>query len=498
MLRRDWTGAFVLAVLLACGNLSGQDKLPSWAKNLPNLPQRAGYYQGLGIATTSNNLSDDQKRASDDARAQVAGQIRVSISNKTEQTTKEIMRGDSSDLTKAINEVTQSITYQTLDNLPIDIYLDKANNTLYAYAAISIAEVERQFDERTKSTVAIAQKTFAAAESFRKDGDVASAFGQYRDGLKEIVLTEDILGKKISGDLGTGSMPLRATFSSKIASLLNGLSLSSLGGDNQKAQRNKPLQMSLSGQLMYKKGKESAPVKNIQLRFNVLAPASVDLDTLTTTDEAGFYACTVHNVISGEEKNTIQASIDSAQFASLRTFIPEIFEDIKLPTLQYSFGLAAKTNVVVALQVFETNLGNKLEEPIVNSEIEHSLSEGNYQLVDQSVAQDMANSGIARRAIDGSDYKDLMKSLAGKADYAILGRFSTEQRTAPIPGICFSQASGTAKLIDLKTGQVLYNSGDKSEKGSGNTFSLAGEKGLKTLGVSISADIRTALDNVFK
>ena len=38
----------------------------------------------------------------------------------------------------------------------------------------------------------IAEKYYAAAEAFRRNGDVASSFSQYGNGIKEIVLTDSI------------------------------------------------------------------------------------------------------------------------------------------------------------------------------------------------------------------------------------------------------------------------------------------------------------------
>jgi hypothetical protein len=108
-----------------------QDK-PTWAKSVPGLPNKPGYYQGLGSMASSGDADADWQKAAGRARSQIAQQIRVRIVNTVTRAVEETSSNAGTNLADAYASTTEQITDQTIEEVPIDRWFDDDQRVMYA------------------------------------------------------------------------------------------------------------------------------------------------------------------------------------------------------------------------------------------------------------------------------------------------------------------------------------------------------------------------------
>jgi hypothetical protein len=165
-------------------------EVPGWARHLPDLPARPGFYQGLGSARSSDNADADWAAASGRARAQILQQIRVVVNNKVVSKIEEKSSAQQSSITEAFSSTTDQIATGTLEKVPVDRWFDEENKILYAYAFISKMDVEEQFEEVLNAATASAAVYHDAATRALAGGDGYLALSSYLQAIKVVTLAE--------------------------------------------------------------------------------------------------------------------------------------------------------------------------------------------------------------------------------------------------------------------------------------------------------------------
>jgi hypothetical protein len=214
----------------------------------------------------------DWNDASGKARGQIAAQIRVRISNTVTHAIQETSSGTESTVADAYASTTEQITSATLEGILLERWLDEDAGTLYAYGAISQAEVERRFRERMEDAINSARVYNTGARKALERDDPYTAFGQLMEAMKVVSLAEASLDRTLSASLdgGGAAMPVMPALQTQLCGMLSRLQFEILGGNNQDAERSKGLPLPLQGRLSFRSDHGTFPVRNGACR--VLSP----------------------------------------------------------------------------------------------------------------------------------------------------------------------------------------------------------------------------------
>ena len=280
--------AAIVALVLAAVCADAQEK-PKWASDLPNLPQRQGFYQGLGITKVTADGAADWNDASGKARAQISSQIRVRISNTVTRAIKETAAGADIAIAEAYASTTDQITSASLEGIILERWFDEDAGTLYAYGAISQAEVERRFREKMEDAVASARVYYQGARKAMDRNDPFTALGQISEAMMVVALAEGALDRTITASLdGAGpATPVMPELQTQLCGMLSKLQFEVIDGNEQDAERGKGLAAPLHGRVSFKSDHGTYPLKNAVLVPSFVAPATGRVPEDVRTDAAG-------------------------------------------------------------------------------------------------------------------------------------------------------------------------------------------------------------------
>ncbi|HSQ75335.1 MAG TPA: hypothetical protein VLT13_07245 [Bacteroidota bacterium] len=491
--------AVCICALLCSASVYGQDE-PSWASDLPNLPQRAGWYQGLGITKVTGDGTADWNDASGKARGQIASQIRVRISSSVTNAMQETSSGSETTVAAAFASTTEQITTATLEGIALERWLDEDNGLLYAYGAISQAEVERRFRERMEDAVASARVYHAGARKALDRNDPYTAFGQLFEAMKVVSLAEAALDRTLAASLdGTGgAVPLMPALQTQMCGMLSKLQFEILAGDNQDAERSKALPAPLRGRLSYRSEQGTLPVNNAVLTASIVPPATGTIVKDVRTGSTGEFTIPVQEILGGEAVNRIRVTLSLQGVDVIAAQSPELTRCWSTAYVDYTFKMRSRTNIAVAIRILETNMGSPRAKSTVQEQIQRQLLGSRYSIVEDSKALSGLTPGRIQEVLASGEYNELVAALGKHADVAILGEVSTAQRSNPFPQMYFSSGRAIVRVIDCKTGMLLGNVNIEDGKEGGATYEHAGNKLLDKMGKSVAesviAEMKKALE----
>jgi len=485
----------VLGLTATAVQLYAQDR-PAWAKDLPNLPQRPGWYQGLGSEKSTANADDDWQKAAGRARAQIGSQIRVRIQNTVARTVQETAAGKDMSLTDAYASTTEQITTATLEAIVIERWFDEDAGIIYAYGAIAQAEVERRFRERMEDASAAARVYHLAGRKAVENNDPYTACGQYLEAMKVISLAEASLERTISASLDdTGPpAPVYPALQSQFCAILSRLQFDILGGDKQPASRNKALPVPLRGRLTFRGDRGPVPVTNALLAVSVVAPATGVVPKDVRTDAAGEFTVPVNEIKGGEASNHIRVSLLLEGADVLASKSPELTRCMTTAFVDFTFLLTRRTNITVAIRIVEKNLGKARAQSTAQEEIQKSLLDSRYTVIEESKITGSVPEATVAGAISSANYHDVTRLLAPIADVVILGQVTAEERSSPYPQMFFSSGRAVIKIIDCKSGLVLGGVNLEDQKEGGPTYETAGARLLQKMGKKIGEQTKGEMD----
>lgn len=174
----------LLAVgLMGCAASSGgspnlkADEVPAWAKS----GIHPGYSQGM--YWTGVGSGADLKTASDQARAEVAAQLKIQIKNSTETTESEYTGSDREYYASAFKSTTESIVDQTIQGIEI-VESKPVKGTYYAYAVLDrnqyLGALEAELREYGDRLAGL----YDDAEGLLDEGKVFPAIENFSDALE--------------------------------------------------------------------------------------------------------------------------------------------------------------------------------------------------------------------------------------------------------------------------------------------------------------------------
>ena len=493
------TYAFILMLLLLGPVLHAQE-VPPWARHLPDLPARPGFYQGLGSARSSDDVDADWAAASGHARSQVLQQIRVVVNNKVVSKIEEKTSAQQASISEAFSSTTDQIATGTLENVPTERWFDEDNKVLYAYASISKLEVEEKFEEVLAAATASAKVYHDAAAQALAGGDSYLALSNYLQAIKGVVLAELYLNKTITGDVrgSGGKVPVLPVLQSEMCSLLGNVKFLVTGGNGQQAERGRSLALPLSGTVLIRTAAGDVPFRNAALAAAYLPPGAGSLSPISRTDDEGRFQLSATEVTGGEAVSKIRVSIALPGFDILAQKLPDATRCLSDTYVDFSYHLKTRANVTIAMHIVEYNLSKKRAKSSVQEEIQRQLLNDRYAILEESqvfqhVPEDKLNS-----AAQSGDFQSVVAGLSRIADVIVVGLVSTEQRTNPTAGIFFSSGTAVVRAIDAKSGQVLASVSLDNEKEGGASYEVAGMRVLQKMGKKIGEELKDSFDGVMK
>jgi hypothetical protein len=486
--------SITITLAVAAGFCRGQE-MPSWAKSLPGLPSRPEYYQGLGAVRSTGDAEADAQKANGQARAQIASQIRVRIVNTVSTRVQEVSAGDQTNLTDAFSSATDQMTEGTLERIVIERWFNKADETLYAYGAVSKAEVERQFSEKLQGAVDAARVYYQTGRRAAATGDAYLACSQYIEAAKVVTLAELYLQKSVTGDLtGAGAGPVLPILQSEICGLLNKLHFQVTGGDDQSAEKGRALPEPLSGTLLFEMPEGRVAARNALLSATFVSPARGVLNADSRTDEQGRFRFAVTEIQGGEAVSRIRVGLAvqglsalAPQMADVKRCLPNAFVD-------FSYRLKTRTNVSIAMHILESNLDKPRAKSSVQEEIQKRLLGDRYTIIEESKVYGAVSRAKIDDAVSSGNYDAVVRALAPVADVIVVGSVSTRERGNPMPQMFFCTGTAVIRAIDAKSGRVIASVSVENEKEGGGNFEVAGTRLLERIGKKIGEEIKIDLD----
>lgn len=495
-LRLGW----LLCALVIWGMTANAQEQPKWAEDLPNLPAKAGWYQGLGMAKAAGKEDTAWDAAASRARTQIASQIRVRINSSVTHAVQETAAGTDMSLTDAYASTTEQITTATLEGIVLERWFDEDNGLLYAYGAISQAEVEARFREKMQDALASARTYNAAAQKALERDDPFTACSQLLEAMKVVSLAEASLERTISASLdGSGpNVPVFPVLQTKICGVLSRLQFEVLGGDRQEAQRGKALGQPLKGRIQFQSDRGILPVRNAQVAAAFVAPATGKLPTDFRTTAAGEFVIPVNEISSGEAANRIRVSLALPGLAALAGRYPDLSRCNNSTFLDYAFSLKSRSTSTVAIRIIETNLGSPRAKSSVQEQIQRLLVGGRYTVVEDSRVLRLVSEAQLNQAITSGDYHTVSTALGNIAEIAVIGQVEATQRNNPMPQIFFSAGRAVVRVVDCKTGVVLGSVILENEKEGGATYENAGSRLLEAMAKKVGDRVKTELDKALE
>ena len=500
---RRWSLVALTSLFLVMTLLSGlamaQDR-PGWARELPNLPTKAGWYQGLGMAKAAGKGDSAWEDAAGRARSQIASQIRVRINNTVTRAVQETASGTDMSLTDAYASTTEQITTATLEGIVLERWYDEDTETLYAYGAISQAEVEQRFREKMQDALASARVFHAAARKAMEQDDPFTACSRLLEAMKVVSLAEASLERTISASLeGSGpSVPVLPVLQSQMCGFLSRLLFEVLAGDQQEGQRGKALAEHLRGRLLFRSDRGVLPVRNAQIAAAFVAPATGKIPSDFRTTPQGEFNIPVNEISSGEAANRIRVSLALPGLAALAGRFPDLARCTGSAFHDFAFSLKSRSSSTVAIRIVESNLGVLRVKSSVQEQIQHLLVGGRYTVMEDSKVLRLVSESQLTQAITSGDYHAVVGSLGKIAEIAIIGQVEATQRNNPMPQMYFSAGRAVVRVLDCKTGVVLGSVVLENEKEGGATYENAGSRLLEAMAKKVGDRIKLELDKALE
>lgn len=485
---------FIFIVFNNTGIVFGDDEIknPKWTNSgtHPKYPKSI-YILGVGVTQLSDKIDEDRSRADSNARADIAKQIKVSLSQEMKIYEAEIQKNDES-----ISEMEVSLTGLESVNITlqgveiVQHHTNKKENVLYSLAVINRQKAAEKLKLIVSDTKKISADYIKKGESIFLSDPIAS-LRLYIKALNEIKshLADGILLRTLSGEsvniLSTAEIDL------KIAKIFSGLTINKVSGDNQRAEVGKALKLPLKMQLVTTDNGNQIPFKNFPFNFKMDGKGRIEEQV--KSDSAGFVSSKIYDIGStGKAENRVVATADWKAFFDDTGLKKEIVKphskDLKV-VFTYKLKTVGTTRIIVYLidKIIESN---KQENPYIFSEsvientIINSLSKKGFDVKDNKTAFKSENG----KDLINSSPKNIAESCKDSADVVIIGSTISEFSSKMSERLIFHRARLTLRAIDIHTGQVLANL-DLESKGAGNNELKAGKKAIKKLKKKVSSKL---------
>ena len=358
-------------LLLNCGSPKKVETTiipaPAWVQNRP---VSSAYYVGIGSAQKTADMNQTLQTAKQNALADMASDISISISSNSLLSTFESNQSFTEDFTKTIKaQAEQDLEgYETVDN-----YEDQ--NRYWVYFRLSKTEYQRIKEERKAKAITKSLDLYDKGLAAEKTGDIRSSFLNFIKALESL--------KPYFAD------PLQATYQGKDIYLGNeifkeiGQVLSSIRIEASNKQLNV---------------KQGQPVPVGSTEFKVMGMNGQPLNGLTIvgaytekplrysriqTDNNGLVSFVIDAVRSNKSTQTLKATVNLETIADEATTDPtvrKLFTRFRAPEASILINVIKPVFYIAS---DESNLDTKLNPPILAESLKRQLLDAGFTTTDK-------------------------------------------------------------------------------------------------------------------
>ncbi len=288
-------------VLFAAAAAFGQQ--PRWVTTKEDIrfPDES-YMIGVGAAPVSGNKSEAMRKSGDEAFSDIAKQLRANISDVSASRTIEVSSGNgASDISSEVKADLRVSTDLTLGGLKVvDSYYDRDNHIMYSLAILDRSLVGSEMKDKLNAYHEDYERFYSGISGGSRGvvDDIASISGAYRAASEYnslLSIYNYIVAPLASGGSGW-SLPgsiATAYLDGKAQSLLGGISLRKVSGEEQEVKLNEVLKPLVVKAVYTDSGGAVHPLQGLQVRFTFINGNGKISPTATTGDD-GEAECQVY------------------------------------------------------------------------------------------------------------------------------------------------------------------------------------------------------------
>ena len=482
-----------------CSQVAGE--APSWTTQTPNRPD---LLQGIGNANDTGSPEEDRRRADNYAVAEIMSEIRTTVTSTLSSYYQEEARGGRiTSSAEVVTRISAQYAQETVEGIKIsERYYDAARRIYYAYAFISREQLEQQFRAKAGSTARLCGDYHRHAQEALQRRDIYGAIEHYIRALGELFVAQAYLKRKIEGDLdGTGQTEmLQARLESEFSVILSGLYFEVVSGNDQRAERNRALELPLVGRVFYRDSDGGSwPVSNLPITFT-LVNATGDLTLKVITAQDGTFTGRLNLIQSAAaEVGLIRAGLAiSPELEPFQGELAGMTARLQQTACSFNFHIAVAASVRIFVDVKEEINGVRIEQPYTTGILVKSLVGNQFTVVQSDQLQAGAARGDLEQALQSGDAQAVARAVGNAADYAVVGRVASEVKGGSDAGLKFAYASADVRVIDLKGGRVLASSVPMRVKGGGGDEAGANQAAIKKCADIVAAEINARLKEALK
>jgi len=453
------------------------------------------------MAQSTGAAEEDQKRADNNAIVEIMNEIRMSVTStlQTYYHEESSTSGIYSD-SDVVSKISVQYAQETVEGIKIaERYYNPKTKVYYAYAYISRQRLEDQFKEKADKATQLCADYHRYAVQLVADHDIYGALGHYIRALGELFVVQAFLKTKIRGDIDNSGHEemLQARLENEIVALVGKLNFEVVSGNNQHAQRGRALEQPLIGRVTFTTGSGSFNVANIPLKADFVN-ATGDLLIHTTSDRDGLFSVRVNLIESAEaETGIIRIRLDLADLEPFREELKNVFARLEQVGCDFNFNIDVAASIRIFVSILEEVDGSPVLKPYAAGALKKSLVHNKYTVIEPEALPGNSGQNVAQ-AVQQGDNQALANTIAGQADYAIVGHVSSTNGGGLDVGIKFAYANAEVRVIDIKTARVVATTVQSRIKGGAGDEAAANRDAIKKCADKLNTEIIAGLKEALK
>lgn len=438
-------------------------KRPNWVQAPPSDP---GYIYGVGTGS-------DLKSADDRARAEIAAQLKVTVSSSFSNTMQEAIKSSSQGKKQTTSYQSQEVSESQVSSLIENTTLKgvsiqerwKEGIKIYSLAVLSKAG----FRERAMSHLEEGNRHLNAKA-------IAPALREYLRALSEAWIIPDLTAPGGGESLAVVAERNALNLINDISSQVKPASLALVSRQN--------LPATVEVRLLYK---SQAPIADLPAAAGFVSGQG-RLEAGMASDSGGNFHFQITSLSPSSRTASISLGPDLTRLAELPADLNlnRIFPPFRGGQVQIS---APAPKILVAID--EENLGKPQKPSFVESGLTEGLAQDGFVLIPRrnlgSEPDELANSGS--EALKEAGQK-------AKADFLILGTAKSEYYKNIMGKMEASRVRVNLKVIDGNTGEVLTGLDRSDLTGTGATQELSAVNALKEAAKKIPELVKDKLNQI--
>lgn len=450
-----------LTVLFFSGLLSAQ--VPGWVSSQGQDIRYPSewYIVGTGRASGKNGL----EQAKEKAKADVASQLKVTVTSKLSTSLTEKSVGDNTFTSSDVNARTTSLVDKIeLTGLSFaETYYSEKDNTYYVMAVLD----RRQFLDGLRNELSElssqAEEKLKTAESMRSALDIGGCIGKYSELLT--FLQEMTPKVRFFNSLSSEPFILKKNITAEAIELglndiVNNITLQIRSGNNQSGRIGKPLPKPLVIEALYTQAGSSKPVHHLTVAFK---NGGRDADKVITNSQGlAEYKCTASGeALDGDDNAAVKA------YVFVRDVSPKLKGRLENNTAVSFYYSAESVNASVSVEI--QGAGSNTAQTRLVKRMAEALQKGG------ATVNQTSSDYIARMVIT-SDEGPSVDGMAGqlsvqnvqmelvflnKKSGAVVGTFTVNSKGVDkTPNTAIDKAVGALKIPADKLSAIIAKTSD--------------------------------------